>query len=64
MNWLGIDDGHHSRSHKPDSDKKSQEKLTKINTWFCGQLLYLVQKLHKTPEPDGSGTLLDNTLVV
>jgi len=64
MKWLGIDEGHHSLSHKPDSDKASQEKLTKINTWFCEQLLYLVQKLDKTPEPNGDGTLLDNTLVV
>lgn len=64
MKWLGIDDGHHSLSHKPDSDEESQEKLTKINKWFCEQLAYLVEKLDKTPEPNGEGTLLDNTLVV
>lgn len=64
MKWLDIDDSHHSLSHKPDSDKLSQEQLTKINTWFCEQLLYLVQKLDKKPEPDGTGTLLDNTVVV
>ncbi|QDV18684.1 hypothetical protein Pan153_33440 [Gimesia panareensis] len=64
MKWLGIDDGHHSLSHKPDSDQDSQEKLTKINKWFCEQLAYLVEKLDKTPEPNGDGTLLDNTLVV
>lgn len=64
MKWLGIDDGHHSLSHKPDSDKESQEKLVKINKWFCEQLAYLVKKLAETPEPDGSGTLLDHTTVV
>lgn len=64
MTWLGIDDGHHALSHKPDSDKESQDKLTKINTWYCEQLAYLVERLDKTPEPDGSGSLLDNTVVV
>ena len=64
MKWLGIEDGHHGLSHKPDSDQDAQDKLTKINKWFCEQLAYLVQKLDKTPEPNGEGTLLDNTLVV
>ncbi|MCA9017107.1 MAG: DUF1552 domain-containing protein, partial [Planctomycetaceae bacterium] len=64
MKWLGIEDGHHELSHKPDSDQDSQDKLTKINKWFCEQLAYLVQKLDNTPEPNGEGTLLDNTLVV
>ena len=64
MKWLGIDDGHHGLSHKPDNDQDAQDKLTKINTWFCEQLAYLVGKLDKTPEPNGEGTMLDNTLVV
>jgi hypothetical protein len=64
MKWLGFDEGHHSLSHKSDSDKASQEKLTKINTWYCQQLAYLVEKLDKTPEPGGDGSLLDNTMVV
>ncbi|WP_298860213.1 DUF1552 domain-containing protein [uncultured Gimesia sp.] len=64
MKWLGINDGHHSLSHKPDKDQDAQDKLTKINKWFCEQLAYLVDKLDKTPEPNGEGTLLDNTLVV
>ncbi len=64
MGWLDIADGHHSLSHKPDSETESQEKLIKINKWFCEQLLYLVEKLDKTPEPNGTGSLLDNTTVV
>ncbi|MDF1743464.1 MAG: DUF1552 domain-containing protein [Gimesia sp.] len=64
MKWLGINDGHHSLSHKPDKDQDAQDKLTKINKWFCEQMAYLVDKLDKTPEPNGEGTLLDNTLVV
>ena len=64
MNWLGITDGHHGLSHEPDKDEKAQEKLVKINTWFCGELRYLVDKLASTPEPGDSGSLLDHTLVI
>ncbi len=64
MRWLGIDDNHHELSHLPDSDAKAQDKLTRINKWFCEQLAYLAKRLAETPEPGGSGSLLDNTLVV
>jgi hypothetical protein len=64
MRWLGIDEGQHELSHKPDSDKDAQEKLTKINHWYCEQLAYLAKRLAETPEPGGSGSLLDNTLIV
>jgi hypothetical protein len=64
MRWLGIDDGHHSLSHEPDSNEDAQEKLTKINTWFCEQLGYLAKRLAETPEPGGDGTLLDHTTIV
>jgi len=62
--WLGIPEEHHDLSHKPDNDADSQEKLTRINQWFCGQLAYLAQRLAETPEPGGGGSLLDNTLIV
>ena len=64
MRWIGVDESHHDLSHKEDNDKPSQEKLTKINKWFCSQLAYLAQRLAETPEPGGSGSLLDNTLLV
>ncbi len=64
MRWLGIEEGHHELSHNPDSDEKSQDKLTRINRWYCEQLAYLTRKLAETPEPGGSGSLLDNTLIV
>lgn len=64
MRWVGVEEGHHELSHHPDSDTASQDKLTKINTWFCGELAYLVQRLAETPEPGGAGSLLDNTVVV
>lgn len=64
MRWLGIEDGHHDLSHAPDSDEAAQEKLTKINHWFCEQVAYLTKRLAETPEPGGPGSLLDNTLIV
>jgi len=64
MRWLGVDEGHHELSHEPDTNEKAQEKLKKINTWFAEQLAYLAKRLAETPEPGGSGSLLDNTQIV
>lgn len=62
--WLGINEGQHDLSHKPDEDTDAQEKLTRINHWYAEQVAYLAKRLAETPEPDGSGSLLDNTLIV
>jgi hypothetical protein len=64
MRWLGIEEGHHSLSHDPDSNQASQDKLKKINTWFAGEVAYLAKRLSETPEPMGEGSMLDNTLIV
>jgi hypothetical protein len=64
MRWVGVEEGHHALSHDPDLKTESQDKLTKINVWFCEQLLYLTQKLADTPEPGGSGSMLDHTTIV
>lgn len=64
MTWLGIKEGQHDLSHEPDSNREAQDKLTKINHWYCEQLAYLAQRLSETKEPDGTGTLLDNTTIV
>jgi hypothetical protein len=64
MRWLGINEGQHDLSHQPDSDASAQEKLTRINKWYCEQLAYLAKRLAETPEPGGGGSLLDNTLIV
>jgi hypothetical protein len=64
MRWLGVEEGHHTLSHDPDLNEVSQEKLTKINTWFCEELAHLAQKLADTPEPDGDGNMLDHTTII
>jgi hypothetical protein len=65
MNWLGVEEGHHSLSHEPDKNETARDKLIRINTWFCGELAYLTKRLAETPEPGGvGGSMLDNTLIV
>ncbi len=64
MRWLDIEEGHHHLSHEPDSNEAAYEKLIKINTWYAEQVAYLAKRLAETPEPDGQGSLLDNTTLV
>jgi hypothetical protein len=56
--WLDSNEGHHTLSHDPGQ----KPILTAINRWYTEQLAYLLGSLKKIPE--GSGTVLDNTLVV
>lgn len=62
--WLGVDEGHHELSHEPNSKEEVQAKLTKINKWYCEELAHLCKRLAETKEPNGEGSLLDNTLIV
>ena len=64
MTWLGVDEGQHELSHEPNSNEAAQEKLTKINTWYAGEIAHLAQRLAETPEPGGDGSLLDHTTIV
>lgn len=64
MTWLGIKEGQHDLSHEPDSNKEAQEKLTRINEWYCQQVAYLARRLAETPEADGTGSMLDNTTII
>ncbi|MFN6206839.1 MAG: DUF1552 domain-containing protein [Planctomycetota bacterium] len=61
---LGIEEGHHELSHDPDDKVESQQKLVRINRWYAEQFARLAQRLAETPEPDGSGMLLDNTTII
>ena len=62
--WLGIPEGQHGLSHEPDGNREAQDKLARINGWYAEQLAYLARRLAETPEPDGSGSLLDHTTIV
>jgi hypothetical protein len=58
---IGISDGHHSISHH-QGDAERLDKLIKINELHVSMFAYLLKRLRKTP--DGNGTLLDHSLVV
>lgn len=60
--WLDIEEGHHSISHFGDSDPNMTDWITKINTWYAGEVAYLLERMSQIPE--GEGTLLDNSIVV
>jgi hypothetical protein len=61
--WLpGLTDSHHSMTHAPDSDTATWDKLTQIYTWYATKFGELLDRLDAVPE--GSGTMLDNSLVV
>ncbi|MCE9629742.1 MAG: DUF1552 domain-containing protein [Planctomycetia bacterium] len=62
--WLGVDEGQHELSHEPNSNEAAQEKLTKINAWYAGEVAHLAKRLAETPEPGGSGSLLDHTTIL
>jgi len=56
---IGVSDSHHPLSHHQDEAAKL-ERLHKINEYHFRQFAHLVEKLHATPEGDGS--MLDHTL--
>lgn len=56
---IGVSDSHHPVSHHQDEPAKL-ERLHRINEYHLRQFAYLVEKLSKLPEGDGS--MLDNTL--
>jgi hypothetical protein len=58
---INVSEGHHDLSHH-GNDKAKQEKIAKINTFHIEQLAYFLGKLNGVKE--GSGTLLDNMMLV
>jgi hypothetical protein len=74
FNWLGPEfrtdpdngpndstPGIHALAHN-ERNATSREKLARCHRWYAEQLKYLLDKLSAIPE--GSGSMLDNTLVV
>lgn len=64
MSWLGLTDGHHSLSHSDDGNTAGVASYVEAERWYTQQFVYFIEQLKATPEPDGSGTLFDTTLVV
>ena len=59
--FIDVPEGHHDLSHH-GNDKAKHEKIKKINRFHMEQFAYLLGKLKAIPE--GSGSLLDNTMIV
>ncbi|GAB4567024.1 MAG: hypothetical protein Tsb0020_19230 [Haliangiales bacterium] len=64
FSWLGIGEGHHSLSHMDDGNTAGVANFVAAERWFAEQFGYLLDKLRNTPEADGSGNMLENSLVV
>jgi len=58
---LGVD-GMHPLSHAAAGDTGAQNQLEAIARFYARQFAYLLQKLKSIPE--GTGTMLDNTVVL
>ncbi len=58
---VDVNDGHHEISHHQD-DKDKVAKLKKIDLFLVTEFARFIKKLQATP--DGSGTLLDNCMVM
>jgi hypothetical protein len=60
---LGVTGSYHDDwLHHVHQDPQAQTIVNTVKTWECEQVLYVLDKLASIPE--GTGTLLDNTLVV
>src|ERR1700730_11692652 len=58
---VGVPDGHHAISHHQNRPEKI-EKNVKIQTYHTGLFAYFLEKLHSTP--DGDGSLLDHSTIL
>lgn len=64
FSWLGITDGHHSLSHSDDANTQGVEDYVRAEQWYAEQFVYLIESLRLQTNPEGDGTLLDDTLVL
>ncbi|MDA0835680.1 MAG: DUF1552 domain-containing protein [Planctomycetota bacterium] len=59
--FIDVPEGHHDLSHH-GNDEAKKAKIRHINLFHMQQYAYLLDKLNKTPE--GDGTLLDHAMLV
>jgi hypothetical protein len=59
--WLGVKEGHHSVSHH-GRDQAKIDAIKKIDLFHMQLFANFVERLKNTPE--GSGNMLDNTLIM
>lgn len=59
---INVDAHNISHNYNNAQDALNTDRRVQLETWYYKQFAYLLQKLDEVPE--GSGTLLDNTLVL
>lgn len=69
VQFEGLFDGmplvqHHSLSHENLSDGEIAMMMAAIDRWYSERTAEFLRSLRDTPEIDGNGSLLDNTLVL
>jgi len=60
--WLGNDEDFHTVAH--ESNKAEFQHHFSVRKWEFSQIALLAQSLAASPDPSGTGTLLDNTTIV
>jgi hypothetical protein len=55
--------GIHGLAHN-EANPSSRAKLARCHGWYAGEVAYLHNKLKSVPDPSGTGTLADNTLIM
>ena len=65
FSWVdGVNEGHHALSHIDDSNAAGVAQFAACERWSAEQFAYLLAQLEALPEPDGEGTMLDNSVVL
>ena len=64
FSWVGNSEGHHSLSHAADGDVDGIGQLRDAERWCAEQFAYLIDGLKAIPNPDGDGTMFDDTLIL
>ncbi len=62
--WAGANEGHHELSHKDDSNSAGVASFVQSERWFAQRFTDLLDTLANTQEADGSGSMLDQSVVV
>lgn len=60
---IDVDGGYHSNSHHGQSEKQLLN-MSKIETFLLQNMGIFIEKLANTKDPEGSGSMLDNTMVL
>jgi hypothetical protein len=60
---IGISDGHHPLTHHRNQIEL-MDKVAEINRYHVQQFAKWIERLASSPEPGGSGSILDNSMIV